>query len=54
MLNALILALVAAPIGETTTLPSFTMKQWLNAAKPVKLRDYRGKVVVLHVNPGFC
>jgi hypothetical protein len=39
---------------QGNAIPAFEIPKWLNAEKAPKLSDYRGKVVILHVNPGFC
>jgi hypothetical protein len=53
-MNALLFGLVLAQNAQAAPVPEFTMTRWLNAEKSVKLSDYKGKVVVLHVGPGFC
>ena len=50
-MNALLLSLV---LTQAPAIPDITVSRWLNSDKPVKVSDYKGKVVVLHVGPGFC
>ena len=52
---ALILALVQDPVGSVAKAPELKLDHWKNTdGRIVSLRDYRGKVVLLHVSPGLC